>query len=446
MSANAPAHASEPAPGSVRFRGFPWWLPLCTAAVALLAALAVLGTAEAEWEAGVRIWLRDDSRPAEDYAALARGSGALETAAQFAGEGWSAARIQETLNIAIEGATMVVTVRAPSEWQARALAAHVADGAVGEALFEYGSDGLEVLGPVGEGARRISPRAPEWAGLAAGAGLLGGLMLAAALAGRRSDRPSAIALAGRSGLRPIAVLTGDHAYGGAPESALRLADEIERSADNGSGQDADEIATGATGTITLFAAVAGADPAPAAAQAARALAGRGRHAVWIDLRTPTPTVRRLHGVPRSEPQQPPKPRFGSRRAPADDASPSAAPLEPAPQAVLGAPDPAALGSAPTWLAGTPAPMLSRAERAAALLESNAARFAHVVAIADPRDLPSPINARAILVADATDLDFDQRLAETAAAIRARGFAIAGAALNATNLEAEELREVSQPPN
>lgn len=445
MTANAPAHAPGPAPSSVRFNGFPWWLPLCTAAVALLAALAVLGTAEAEWEAAVRIWLRDDSRPAEDYAALARDPRTLESAAQLSGAAWTAGSIGESLDVEIEGATMIVSVRASSEWQARALAAHVADGAVVEAQFDYGPDAMEVLGPVGDGARRISPRTPEWAGFAAGAGLLSGLALAAALAGRRSDRPSAIALAGRSGLRPIAVLTGDHAYGSAPESALRLADEIERLADRND----DELDAGGpvAGTITLFIPVADADPAPAAAQAARALAGRARHVAWIDLRSPTPTVRRLHGVPRRAPQDdPPKSRFGLRQAPAGAGLSDNAPLGPAPQAALGAPDPAALGSAPIWLAGVPAPAPTRAERAAALLEANAARFPRVIAIADPRDLPAPIAADAILVADAADPPFGQHLADTAATVRARGFPAAGAALNATNLEAEELREVSQPPN
>ena len=447
MTLNASADAPGPAPGSVRFNGFPWWLPLCTAAVALFAALAVLGTAEAEWEASVRIWLRDGSRPAEDYAALARDPRTLETAAQLSGSAWAAGSLGESLDVAIDGATMIVSMRAATEWHARALAAHVADGAVVEAEFNYGAEAIEVLGPVGGGARRISPRTPEWAGFAAGAGLLGGLVLAAALAGRRSDRPSAIALAGRSGLRPIAVLTDDHAYGGAPESALRLADEIERLAD--SQEDEADAGGISPGTITLFIPVADADPAPAAAQAARSLAGRARHVAWIDLRTPTPTVRRLHGVPRparQDPQDPPKSRFGLRQAPAGNASPDGAPLGPAPQAALGAPDPAALGSAPIWLAGIPAPAPTRAERAAALLEANAARFAHVVAIADPRDLPSPVNAAAILVADAADPPFDQRLADIAAAVRARGFPTAGAALNATNLEAEELREVSQAPN
>ena len=106
----------------------------------------------------------------------------------------------------------------------------------------------------------------------------------------------------------------------------------------------------------------------------------------------------------------------------------------------------ALGSAPIWLAGIPAPATTRAERAAALLEANAARFAHVVAIADPRDLPAPVDAAAIIVADAADPPFGQRLADIAAAVRAQGFPTAGAALNATSLEVEELREVSQAPN
>ena len=190
--------AAPASQSSIRFRGFPWWLPLCTAAVALLAALAVLGSAEAEWEAGVRIWLRDDAQPAEAYADLVRDRSTLETAAQIAGIPWPAERFDEALDIEIDGATLIVAIRAPSEWQARALAANIADHAVNEAQFNFRTaDAMQVLGPVDGGARQVSPRTPELAGLAAGAGLLGGLALAAALAGRRRERPSTVARTGR---------------------------------------------------------------------------------------------------------------------------------------------------------------------------------------------------------------------------------------------------------
>ena len=438
--------AAPASQSSIRFRGFPWWLPLCTAAVALLAALAVLGSAEAEWEAGVRIWLRDDAQPAEAYADLVRDRSTLETAAQIAGIPWPAERFDEALDIEIDGATLIVAIRAPSEWQARALAANIADHAVNEAQFNFRTvDAMQVLGPIDGGARQVSPRTPELAGLAAGAGLLGGLALAAALAGRRRERASTVARTGRHGLRPVAVLTDEHAYAGAPESAIRLADEIERSARDGpSAEDGAEAQR--PGTITLFIGVGAADPAPAAAQAVRALAGRGHHAAWIDLRPPAPTVRRLPGLPRRPERDAPKPRLGLRRAPPAPPEPSAQPPAPAPQIRLAAADPAALGSPPPWLAGAPLPATTRAGRAADLLRANAARFAHVIAVAAPHDLPDPLPARAILAADAADPAFDQNLANAAARVRAQGFPAAGAALNATHLEAEELGEVSQPPD
>lgn len=440
MTADAPPAAQ----GSIRFSGFPWWLPLCTAAVALLAALAVLGSAEAEWEAGVRIWLRGDDRPAETYADLVRDRSALETAAQIADIPWTAERLEEALEVEIDGATLVVAVRAPSEWQARALAANIADQAVNEAQFNFRTaDAMEVLGPVGDGARQVSPRTPEFAGLAAGAGLLGGLALAAALAGRRRERASPVARTGRHGLRPVAVLTDEHAYAGAPESAIRLADEIERAAREDSSAE-DDAGAQRPGAITIFIGVGTADPAPAAAQAVRALAGRGHHAAWIDLRPPAPTVRRLPGLPHRPERDAPKPRLGLRRAPPPP-EPSGQPPEPAPQIRLAAADPAMLGSPPPWLAGAPLPATTRAGRAADLLRANAARFAHVIAVAAPHDLPDPLPARAILAADAADPAFDQNLANTAARVRAQGFPTAGAALNATHLEAEELGEVSQPP-
>ena len=440
MTIDAPPAAQ----GSIRFRGFPWWLPLCTAAVALLAALAVLGSAEAEWEAGVRIWLRDADRPAEAYADLVRDRSALETAAQIADVPWTAERLDEAFEVEIDGATLIVAVRAPSEWQARALAANIADHAVNEAQFNFRTaDAMEVLGPVGGGARQVSPRTPEFAGLAAGAGLLGGLALAAALAGRRRERASPIARTGRHGLRPVAVLTDEHAYAGAPESAIRLADEIERAAREGSSAEDGAEAQG-PGAITIFIGVGAADPAPAAAQAVRALAGRGHHAAWIDLRPLAPTVRRLPGLPHRPERDAPKPRLGLRRA-APPPEPSAQPPEPAPQIRLAAADPAMLGSPPPWLAGASLPATTRAGRAADLLRANAARFAHVIAVAAPHDLPDPLPARAILAADAADPAFDQNLANTAARVRAQGFPAAGAALNATHLEAEELGEVSQPP-
>ena len=440
MTTDAPPAAQ----GSIRFSGFPWWLPLCTAAVALLAALAVLGSAEAEWEAGVRIWLRGDDRPAETYVDLVRDRSALETAAQIADIPWTAERLGEALDVEIDGATLIVAVRAPSEWQARALAANIADQAVNEAQFNFRTaDAMEVLGPIGDGARQVSPRTPEFAGLAAGAGLLGGLALAASLAGRRRERPSPVARTGRHGLRPVAVLTDEHAYAGAPESAIRLADEIERAArEDSSAEDGAEAQR--PGAITIFIGVGAADPAPAAAQAVRALAGRGHHAAWIDLRPPAPTVRRLPGLPHRPERDAPKPRLGLRRAPPPP-EPSGQPTEPAPQIRLAAADPAMLDSPPPWLAGASLPATTRAGRAADLLRANAARFAHVIAVAAPHDLPDPLPARAILAADAADPAFDQNLANTAARVRAQGFPTAGAALNATHLEAEELGEVSQPP-
>ena len=42
------------------FRGFPWWLPLITALVGAIIALAVAGSATASWVVDVRLWVRSD--------------------------------------------------------------------------------------------------------------------------------------------------------------------------------------------------------------------------------------------------------------------------------------------------------------------------------------------------------------------------------------------------
>ena len=42
------------------FRGFPWWLPLITALIGALVALAIASSATASWVADARLWIRSD--------------------------------------------------------------------------------------------------------------------------------------------------------------------------------------------------------------------------------------------------------------------------------------------------------------------------------------------------------------------------------------------------
>ena len=393
--------SSDPAPPSppsgFRFAGFPWWLPLCTAAAAALFALGALSTIDARWEAGMRLWVRDETRPAADYAALVDDPATLAVAAQYAAAPLPVEQLAGSLDVSREGATIELVVRAGSGIEADALARAVADAAVGESLSRFGAvEGMQVLGRIGDGPRQVGPRRPEAAALATAGGLLLGIAAAAALGSRRARPISAVAKVGRARLRPLAVLTAGAATAAAPESARRLADALEA----------------AEGPAT-FAALGAADAGPAAIQAARALAGRGRHVAYLDARAPQMQVRRLHGLdapPAPQPSLPPS-----------DAGPDA--------------------PAPSWLAGIPRAERDRRERIARAARANAARFPHVIVLAEPAGAVGS----AILVGDAGEPALDRLIAAARAEIEPRGVRVLGVALAGGEAEAEELAEVAAGP-
>lgn len=268
-------HLSRP------FRGFPWWLPLITAAAAAAVTALIVGSADSVWAADSRVWLPDDQLPTEDIQSILDDPQTFEAALELSLWEQSAAALAAATSAKVEGALVTLRVSAHSAALAEQMAASLAEIVVEQSYaLNLGPTFPQTLGVAWPGARRVAPSPSDDASLAGLGGLLGGIALAAALGRtRRPPPPSALALLGRRGWRPIAMIperetTANHSP---PHSAEQLADEIEAAAGRG--------------RVTAFVPLHdGAAPEIPARQAARALAGRGRAVLWLDARPETPTL------------------------------------------------------------------------------------------------------------------------------------------------------------
>ena len=327
------------------FRGFPWWLPLATAALAALLTALIVGSADAVWAAESRVWIRDDQLAMKDVESLFTDPIVLDTTLQWSGSDLSAAELADAVELVRDQRLFMIRVAADSPGEAEELADVLATVVVDEChIRNPGPSHAEALGTSWPGARRIAPRTAPPASLAGLGGLLGGIALAAVLTRRAQPQsPSPLALLGRRGWQPLALIPRreNAADGEPPASAVQLADAIGASLERG--------------RTTAFAPLHDdADAALPALQAARALAGRGLSVLWLDARSERPVVlalpANLPGNPLSEPTTP--------VAPID--------LDDAPL--------------PDWLAGTPAPPWS--ERLRRLVAANSARFEAIVLVID----------------------------------------------------------------
>ena len=322
------------------FRGFPWWLPLITAAGAAAITALVIGSADPVWAADSRVWIPDEQLPAEDVQSILDDPQTFETALELSLWEQSAADLAAATTTKLEGALITLRVSAHSASLAEQMAASLAEVVVDESYARnLGPAYPQTLGVAWPGARRVAPSPSDDASLAGLGGLLGGIALAAALGRtRRPPPPSALALLGRRGWRPIAMIAEREtpSTDKPPPSAERLADEIE--------------AAPARGRVTAFIPLHdGADAEIPARQAARALAGRGRAVLWLDARPPTPTLLTL---------------------------PNHAPNPPAPFQPLDPNTPL-----PTWLQGLPTP--KKREQLRNLITRNQNRFDAVILLLGP---------------------------------------------------------------
>ena len=324
------------------FRGFPWWLPLITAAGAAAITALVIGSADPVWAADSRVWIPDEQLPAEDVQSILDDPQTFETALELSLWEQSAADLAAATTTKLEGALITLRVSAHSASLAEQMAASLAEVVVDESYARnLGPAYPQTLGVAWPGARRVAPSPSDDASLAGLGGLLGGIALAAALGRtRRPPPPSALALLGRRGWRPIAMIPEREtpSTDKPPPSAEQLADEIE--------------AAPARGRVTAFIPLHdGADLEIPARQAARALAGRGRAVLWLDARPPTPI---LLALPHHAPN----------------------PLQPIdPDAPL-----------PAWLQGLPTP--PKREQLRNLINANKARFDAIILLPGPLTPPT----------------------------------------------------------
>ena len=382
------------------FRGFPWWLPLATAALAALLTALVVGSADAVWAAESRVWIRDDQLAMKDVESLFMDPMVLDTTLQWSGSDLSAAELADAVELVRDQRLFMIRVAADSPGEAEELADVLATVVVEECqLRNPGPSHAQALGTSWPGARQIAPRTAPPASLAGLGGLLGGIVLAAALTRRDQPQPpSSLALLGRCGWRPLAVLGERDPNGTAepPPSAVQLADALLPTQNAQTVQPTNDPPLGAaTAFVPLHA---DADAALPALQAARALAGRkvdGRKlddrnlaVLWLDARPRRPVLLAL---------------------PNDSGDPPA-PLQP--------PDPE---GAPRWLQGAPLP--SWGERIRWLIAANAQRFDAIILVVDsiaddPRSREAAAAADRVVLAARDDFDpSGPEAAQTAAALR-----------------------------
>ena len=273
--------------------GFPWWLPILTAAFAVVLAVVLSQSTAAAWDADVHLWARE-GRTASEYAELLFDDSVQESATS----GMMATEhgLPELQHVSVEltDALIRVTVRATRESDAETLALSLAHEAISESIARYGDEsGLEMLGLVQPGARKAGP-ATEWnAAWASALGLAGGLALAWAIATQTRGPSTTLGRLGRLGLKPLAVISaeaeaaaGHTARTGQTSSGTLVGATDERGA---RGDDAVLLANAINPLSGIVALVPLDDASQVTAtliQTARTLAARGRSVIWLDGRRP----------------------------------------------------------------------------------------------------------------------------------------------------------------
>ncbi len=279
--------------------GFAWWLPPTTAVLGALVAVLLSQSTSAAWDADVHLWARE-GRTAEEYAGLLFERSVQESATN--GMMASAAGLPRLDGVAVElNDTLIrVTVRAQRQADAEALALSLAHAAVDEARQRFGEDsGLDLLGLVQPGARKVAP-ATEWsAAWASAVGLLAGLALAATTA-RVSRRPrTTLGRLGRAGLRPI-VMISDASERDAMQSVFETSGEaVSATLERGRARDSAVLLANAMNPVSGIVAFVPLDDSASITatliQSARTLAARGSSVVWLDASRPAFELE--YGVP-----------------------------------------------------------------------------------------------------------------------------------------------------
>ena len=270
--------------------GFPWWLPIITAIMAALIGVIVSQSSLAAWDADVHLWARGGPS-ASEYAQLLRDPGVQESATSGMMASEDGVPVINGVSVELTDTLIRLTVRSSGQADAEALAVSLAHAAIGEAISRYGDDaGLEMLGLVRPGARKVSPDTEWTAAWASALGLFGGIGLAWLVATRARRPSSTLGRLGRIGLRPIAVISSDAEHAARQVSSHEPGATISATQERGAADDDAVMLANAINPLSGIVALIPLDEESAVTatliQTAQTLAARGRSVIWLDARRP----------------------------------------------------------------------------------------------------------------------------------------------------------------
>lgn len=279
--------------------GFAWWLPILLAAIAAAIAVLFSQASASAWDADVHLWAREGRTPAE-YAALVLDPHVQEAATTGMMSTEEGLPVLDDVSVELTDTLIRITVRSPRAPDAETLAISLARAAVDEAHIRYGAEaGLDVLGLVRPGARRVSPDTEWTAAWASAIGLGAGLAIAWITAVRSPGASTILGRLGRIGLKPIAVISVEaerEAGRSAPSTpgetaaTLKRGETVAATLERGSsGDDAVMLANAINpveGVIALVPLNQVSGVNATLVQTARTLAARGKPVLWLDARRP----------------------------------------------------------------------------------------------------------------------------------------------------------------
>ncbi len=282
--------------------GFAWWLPLVTAALSTLIAVLLTQSSVAAWDADVHLWARDGRTPTE-YANLVLDPSVQGTATNGMMASYDGRPQIDGVSVELNETLIRVTVRSPRGRDAEALALALAHAAIDESRQRFGDEsGLDLLGLVQPGARKVASSTNWSAAWASAVGLLLGLGLAATTA-RVASRPrTVLGRIGRLGLRPIAAITSDAERDASRDSHATAGVTVDATGAPRGARDQGDGALLLANALSAERGVVALVPLDEASavnatliQAARVLAARGDSVIWLDGRRPAFELE--YGVP-----------------------------------------------------------------------------------------------------------------------------------------------------
>ncbi len=258
------------------------------AALGALIAVLLTQSAEAAWDADVHLWAREGRTPSE-YASLVLDRSVQETAADGMMASPDGPPQIDGVAVELTDTLIRVTVRSPQAQDAESLALSLAHAAIAEARWRFGDEaGLDLLGLVQPGARKVESSTNWSAAWASVAGLLVGFALAATTARVTSQPRTTLGRLGRLGLLPVAVITNE-AERDAGQRVHATAGARDSDAHGDPGDEAESLAN-AIGAVSGIVALIPLDDASGVSatliQSARMLAARGGSVIWLDGRRP----------------------------------------------------------------------------------------------------------------------------------------------------------------